>query len=100
MNKISLPPSRQLKDEATHKTVQELRQTLQQICDEPVLGGIHVDLVFTGAAAPMEVRHGLNRQPTGYVVVRRTADIAVYDAAGEGLWVQASGAGTVKLYVY
>lgn len=100
MNRPSLPPLRRIADKVISHVIDELRSLLSTIVNERILWGNLVTITFTAGATPVEIKHNLNRQPTGYIVVRRSANITVYDAAGAGLWVQASAAGSATLYVF
>jgi hypothetical protein len=62
-----------------------------------------VTAVFPGANTTIQVSHSLGRVPTGYIVSSKSAAIHVHDGNKENtdkhLYVQASAAGTVKLWV-
>lgn len=65
--------------------------------------GFLVDVVFS-TVGTVQVRHTLKTIPSGYIVVKRSADVQVFDGSSENtdqfLYVQASAPGTVRLYVF
>lgn len=89
----------------------EIRRFMHEItAQRDQLWGVHVDVTFPGAATAVRVATGLGGSVKGYMVVRRSADVRVWDAnppsgsdpvSERGVhWLQASGAGTVTLYLY
>ncbi len=85
----------------------DIRNTLQDTLARDHLWGNHVDVEFTAAATAVMVRTGLGGPAKGYKIVRSNADIRVWDASPPEpseergvLWLQASGAGKVTIYVY
>jgi hypothetical protein len=69
----------------------------------PLLNGTLVEnLVVTNGT--VAVGHGLGRTPRGYIVVKRSADVRVWDASTAAtvnlLHLQANGTATVSLWVF
>lgn len=66
--------------------------------------GAFVDVTFPGANTTVQVAHTLKGTPNGYTVIGRSAAITVFDGnkgnTTQFLYVQASGAGTARLYVF
>lgn len=62
------------------------------------------EVTFTGASTTVSVLHQLGRVPEGYLVVGKSAAIHVFDGSkantDELLYVQASAAGSAKLWIF
>jgi len=98
------------------KTIEELARDVQALIDELqqiVSGGLEfsknlrgqfVEVRFIGANNEVQVRHGLTRKPTGYLVVRRSADFRVIDGFSQNttelLKLRATQAGTCTIFVF
>ncbi len=88
----------------------EIRRYLNEVNEREHTWGNHVVVTFTAPSTSVRVDTGLGGPPKGYQVTRSNADIRVFDgtlpagvdpAPERGIiWLQASGAGTVTLYVY
>lgn len=88
-----VPPWRQLTG-AVGEALEGVRKFLHEVRAIDWLWGSTVTVTFSGAGVSVPVDF-----TNGYVVIRRSADIRVFDATTlRG--VQASGAGTVTLYVF
>ena len=63
-----------------------------------------VSVTFTASATDTVVTHGLGRVVSKYVVTNKSAPIDVYDGSTPGtsqvLYLRASGAGTVGLWIF
>lgn len=84
---------------------QQLRLTLDPITAVPLLDGVLVeDVALT--TSTKSVKHGLGRAPTGWLLVRKTANANVWDAQDSNahpeltLDLVASGSVTVSLWVF
>lgn len=59
---------------------------------------------FSAAATDVQVAHGLNRGPIGYIVIRRSAAITIYDGSAawttDNIYIRSSGAGNITLLVF
>jgi hypothetical protein len=74
------------------------------------LWGEQVSVTFPGAGTAVKVATGLSGNVKGYMIVRRSADIRVWDATPPSSvspivergvhWLQANAAGTVTLYIF
>lgn len=62
-----------------------------------------VTVTFTGTST-VQVPHTLGIVPTGYIPVKLSADIRVFDGVGENtrqdIYLKASGAGTATLLIF
>lgn len=102
-----VPPHRYIEGPAG-MMLQEIRRFLNEAVDRPQNWGNHVQVTFPGAGTTIRVDTGLGGPATGYKVVRKSAAIDVYDGVTPAsddekrgvLYLQATGAGTVTLYVY
>lgn len=104
-SKAKLPLVRRIKDLATDQSVREARSTLDAVTSTRIPFGAPVTVEFTAAATPTRVVHGLSTAPTGYIVVRKSAALDVYDSttsAGDSsyLVLESTAAGTVTLWVF
>ena len=63
-----------------------------------------LDITFSAASTNSALNHGLDRVPAGYLVLRRSANITVYDGTSSWnastMYLGSSGAGTVKVLVF
>lgn len=104
-----VPPWRHIEGPAG-TMLTEVRRYLNELSERSNTFGNHVEVTFTGAGQSVRVDTGLGGPAKGYHVVRSSADIRVFDGAPPSgsdptpqrgvIWLQASGAGTVTLYVY
>lgn len=97
-----VPILRLLGDDALSLFLREVRNFLVALRDNTLLWSNQVSVTFT-AAGTQDVRHGLGRQPTGYTVEGRTANLQVWDGGtptSEVLPLTSSAAGTVRLRIY
>lgn len=97
-----LPKTRRFADKITDAVQTEIRSFLQRVHDADLLWGNFVTVTFDGSN-PVAVEHGLDRVPTGYLVVRRDGNFNVYDASAQDdgrLHVTANAAGTATLYIF
>jgi len=66
--------------------------------------GTLISVTFSAASTTVQVSHLLKRTPTGYIVAGRSANIQVFDGnqsnTTQFLYVQSSGAGIAKLYIF
>lgn len=103
---IVVPRDMRVKDPVTDQVLREHRAAVVSLGSLPFVKTNTVTVVFTAGATPVVVKHGLPGRVTGYMVVRASAALTVYDSAPigadhvEDLWIQASAAGTVTLFVY
>lgn len=64
-----------------------------------------VDVVFTGTGEVKTLMHSLNRVPVGYLTLRNSSGVVIFDAPGtvftnKSVNIQATGAGTVTVLVF
>lgn len=91
-------------DDILNRVQDRLTRVLDPLSGNIILDGRFVTASLTnGAFSP--VSHGLDRVPTGYIVVRRSADAQVWDFpdgadSATFLWLQSSAAVTVTLWVF
>lgn len=68
------------------------------------LNGKALSVTFSSANANVQVSHGLNRVPIGYIVTSLSASMVVYDGTSANtvstLNLRASAAGTAGVFVY
>lgn len=104
---LPLPLDRRPEDNRTAQTVRELAAWARVI--GPRLIAMQRDpiaVTFTGAGMDARVAHGLGRAPTGYIQVRASAGVTVYDsptAASDptvAINLRATGAATVSLIFF
>jgi hypothetical protein len=102
----SLPPWRQVPGPAG-LFLTDVRNVLQDAIQRDHLWGNHVTVEFSGAGVPVRVATGLGGPAKGYKIVRSNADVRVWDAEPPApeerrgvIWLQASGAARVTLYIY
>lgn len=66
-------------------------------------GKMHT-LTFSSANTDTALVHGLGRVPSGYLVVRRSANMTVYDGANAwtpaNAYLRASSAGSITVFVF
>lgn len=92
----------------TGNSIKDLRDTVNGVLDRGHLFGAHVQVTFPGAGTSVLVSSGLGGTITGYRVEKSNADVRVFDGtaptgglAPQGsIYLQASGAATVKLYLF
>lgn len=62
------------------------------------------EFVSNEAGEEVPIRHGLGRIPTGYIVVRRSTDMRVYDATtafdSKAIYLKGSTTGTAKILIF
>lgn len=96
------PQLRRFKDKVLDLALSEIRTFLRGVEAQDVLWGEYIEVEFDGAN-PVAINHGLDHVPRGYVVVRKSANFDVYDAApvDDGrLHLTASAAGFARIYVF
>ncbi len=101
-----LPPWRQVTGPAG-LFLTDIRNALQDTFARDHLWGNHVEVEFSGAGELVKVRTGLGGPAKGYKIVRANADVRVWEGTPPApeeeravLWLQASGAAKVTLYIY
>ena len=61
-------------------------------------------LTFSAASTDTSLTHGLGRVPTGYVILKRSASMTVYDGSAAWtsnlIYLRASAAGSVTVLVF
>ena len=100
----SLPVWRQITG-VVGQALLDFRTFMATLLDNSQLWGEHVTVTFSGPGVATAVPAS-SVSPQHYVVTSATADIRVWTAAPppdsdrSALWLEASGAGTVNLYLY
>jgi hypothetical protein len=86
------------------ETPDQLAQAIRDLQAQRMIDGNIVANVAVAAGSRTVVRHGLERRLTGYVVIRRSADVRVWDESATDerleLWLQSSGTATLTLWVF
>lgn len=92
---------------AVGQAVTEARDYLRRLHEREHLWGNEVTVSFSAPSTPTRVVTGLPGPARGYHLVRASADTRVWDAAvpssetdRTALWIQASVAGSVTLWIY
>lgn len=66
--------------------------------------GVQLSVAFSAANTNVQISHGLNRAPIGYIVTKLSASMIVYDGTsantGTTLNLRSSAAGTAGVFVY
>lgn len=59
-----------------------LVSTFNSLQDNPLLGKVSIvkDVIFTTLGTDVQVNHGLNSEPTGWMVVRNTVNGLIYES--------------------
>ncbi len=64
----------------------------------------NVSVTFSAIATDTAVAHGLGRVPTGYLVIRKSASMVVYDGAAvwtaSSIYLKSSATGTITVMVF
>lgn len=105
-----------IQDLANIKELPDLVRFTAQVCKDiinVVNGGLDfasnfrssiVSVTFSGASTDVGVSHSLGAVPTGYVVVKSSANINVFDGVSGNtdstIFLASSGAGTVSVLVF
>jgi hypothetical protein len=87
--------------------IHDAHRFIQDALTRDHLWGDHITVTFTAASTPTRITTGMSGPPRGYHVVRSSADVRIWDAKPSTnetdpsvLWLQASAAATVTLYVF
>lgn len=94
----------QVDDDALNRVQDRIKQVTDALVANQLLEGRLVTVTLAaGAFTP--VSHGLGRRPTGYLVVRRNANAAIWDQgdtpdSNAFLYLQTSATVTVTLWVF
>lgn len=109
MARPALPTLRRF-DGVLGTVMRDVHTTFAGLLDNPHLFGVNVPVVFTGVGVPVLVVTTLKGPITGYQVKRANADVRVWEGAPAGIvstdvapgsiWLQASGAATVTIYLH
>lgn len=63
-----------------------------------------VDVVFKAANSSQQVTHKLGKIPTGYIVVKKSVSMVVYDGVGDAtdqdIFLKSSAIGTARLVIF
>lgn len=63
-----------------------------------------LSVTFSAAATNQAIAHGLGRAPSGYVILRKSANVSVWDGTNNFsatyLYLAADAAGTITVMVY
>lgn len=93
----------QVADEDLRKVQDRILSVLNPLAKVPILDGVLVTGVSVSATA-VDVAHGLQRLPLGYIVVGLSADARVWETranrSATRITLTASAAATVDLWVF
>lgn len=104
--RIDVPKVRRHNDRPLDLSVREARSAIKELGNTRIPFGAPVEVTFTAANTPVRVTHGLPTQPTGYIVIRKSTDLQVYDSPSAvatdttALTLAATKAGTVTLWIF
>ena len=82
-SRAEIPKARRHADPLLDQSIREARDAIKQLTTTRIPFGAPVEVTFTASATPVTVVHGLPTAPTGYIVIRKSAAIDVYDSDTE-----------------